>query len=126
MLPRAARSLLLRVGVALGSSSLLSGCDQWALGFDSDGLLFISIISDGGQRQGGFRVRATQSGGLSRVMDVPSSGRLSLDGFSAGRVEVTLLPPAGCQVFSPNPQALQVEAGGGVNATFNVRCASSN
>jgi hypothetical protein len=59
------------------------------------------------------------------VIDVPTSGRLSLDGFSAGQVEVTLLPPAGCQVVSPNPQALQVETGGGVNATFNVRCVSS-
>jgi hypothetical protein len=126
MLSRAARSFLLLVGVALGSSSLLSGCDQWALSIDSNGLLFISIISDGGQRQGGFRVRATQSGGLSRVMDVPSSGRLTLDGFSAGQVEVTLLPPAGCQVSSPNPQALQVGTGGGVNASFNVRCDSSN
>jgi hypothetical protein len=126
MLSRATRSYLLRVGVALGSSVLLSGCDQWALSIDSNGLLFISITSDGGQRQGGFRVRATQSGGLSRVMDVPTSGRLSLDGFSAGQVEVTLLPPLGCQVSSPNPQALQVGTGGGVNATFNVRCAPSS
>jgi hypothetical protein len=126
MLSRATRSYLLRVGVALGSSVLLSGCDQWALSIDSNGLLFISITSDGGQRQGGFRVRATQSGGLSRVMDVPTSGRLSLDGFSAGQVEVTLLPPLGCQVSSPNPQALQVGTGGGVNATFNVRCAPNS
>jgi hypothetical protein len=126
MLPRAARFFLLLVGVAVGSSSLLLGCDQWALSIDSNGLLFISIISDGGQRQGGFRVRAAQSGGLSRTMNVPSSGRLSLDGLSAGQVEVTLLPPAGCQVSSPNPQSLQVGTGGGVNATFNVRCVPSS
>jgi hypothetical protein len=99
---------------------LLSACDQWALLVNSDGVLSITIISDG-DGPGRFRVRASQ-GGATRVLDVPASGRLSSSDFNAGEVELTLLPPAGCEVSGPNPRTLTVSAGEAVNVAFDVHC----
>ena len=121
-----ARSLLLRLGLALGSSSLLSGCDQWALRINSDGLLSINIVSDGGQARGRFRVRASQAGGLVRMIDLPASAQLHLDDFSEGALELMLLPPAGCRVSGPNPLHVEIESGRTLTVAFSVFCDSSS
>jgi hypothetical protein len=120
-----ARSLLLRVGLALGGSFLLSGCDQWALRINSDGLLSINIVNDGGHARGRFRVRASQDGGLVRMLDLPASGQLRLDGFSEGALELMLLAPAGCEVSGPNPLEVEVQSGNTLNVAFSVRCDTS-
>jgi hypothetical protein len=114
----------LALGVALlfgGVCPLLSACDYWALSVNGDGLLFIAVIDDGNGR-GGFRVRARESDGTSRIMDVPPSGNLSLGNFAAGQLELTLLPPQECSVTAPNPRTLSVRAGDTVNVGFEVHC----
>jgi hypothetical protein len=105
---------------ALILTALLSACDQWALFVNSDGVLSITIVSDG-DGPGRFRVRASQ-GGATRVLDVPASGQLSSSDFNAGEVELTLLPPAGCEVSGPNPRTLTVRADDAVNVAFDVHC----
>ena len=116
----------MRLGLALGSSSLLSGCDQWALRINSDGLLSINIVSDGGQAPGRFRVRASQAGGLVRMIDLPASAQLRLDDFSEGALELTLLPPVGCRVSGPNPLHVEIESGHTLTVAFSVFCDSSS
>jgi hypothetical protein len=118
---RTVRSLLRAVFTFAAVSPLLTACDQWALFVNSDGVLSITIVSDGSGR-GRFRVRALQSDGISRIMDVPSSGNLTFGAFSAGEVELTLLAPAGCQVADPNPRTLMVNADERVSVAFGVHC----
>lgn len=115
------RSLLSAVFIFAGVSPLLTACDQWALIVNSDGVLSITIVSDGDGRER-FRVRALQSDGVSRIMDVPSSGTLTFDTFSAGKLELTLLAPAGCRVAQPNPRTLMVSADEPVGVAFDVHC----
>jgi len=118
------RSLRLVLGAALtfaGVCPLLAGCDRWALSVNGDGLLFIAVIDDG-NGHGGFRIRARESDGTSRIMDVPPSGSVTLGHFAAGQVELTLLPPQGCNVSAPNPRTLSITAGNPVNVGFEVRC----
>ena len=115
------RSLLPAVFLFAAVSSLFTGCDQWALLVNSDGVLSITIVSDGDGRDR-FRVRALQSDGVSRIMDVPSSGTLTFDTFSAGKLELTLLAPPGCRVAEPNPRTLMVSAHEPVSTAFDVHC----
>jgi hypothetical protein len=105
----------------LGVHPLLAACDRWALIVNSDGLLFIAVIDDG-DGHGGFRVRAREVDGTSRTVNVPTSGKLTLDNFAAGQLELTLLPPKGCSVTAPNPRTLSVTAGEPVNVGFEVHC----
>jgi hypothetical protein len=112
------------LGAALmffGVCPLLAACDYWALSVNGDGLLFIAVIDDG-TGQGGFRVRARESDGTSRIMDVPPSGNLSLNSLGTGQIELTLLAPARCSVTAPNPRTLSVSAGNPVNVGFEVHC----
>ena len=118
---RTVRSLLRAVFTFAAVSPLLTACDQWALFVNSDGVLSITIVSDGDGR-GRFRLRALQSDGISRIMDVPSSGSLTFGAFSAGELELTLLAPAGCQVADPNPRTLTVKADERVSVAFDVHC----
>jgi hypothetical protein len=118
---RTVRSLLRAVFTFAAVSPLLTACDQWALLVNSDGVLSITIVSDGDGR-GRFRLRALQSDGITRIMDVPSSGKLTFGAFSAGEVELTLLAPAGCQVADPNPRTLTVNAEEPVSVAFDVNC----
>jgi hypothetical protein len=118
---RTVRSLLPAVFAFATVSPLLTACDQWALFVNSDGVLSITIVSDGDGRDR-FRVRALQSDGISRIMDVPSSGSLTFGAFSAGEVELTLLAPAGCRVADPNPRRLMVNADEPVSVAFDVHC----
>jgi hypothetical protein len=115
------RSLLRAVFFLAAVSPLFTACDQWALLVNSDGVLSITIVSDGNGRER-FRVRALQSDGISRIMDVPSSGTLTFGAFSPGELELTLLPPAGCRVTDPNPRTLLVDADERVNISFDVHC----
>lgn len=118
---RTVRSLLPAVFAFAAVSPLLTACDQWALFVNSDGVLSITIVSDGDGRDR-FRLRALQSDGISRIMDVPSSGSLTFGAFSAGEVELTLLAPAGCRVADPNPRTLMINADERVSVAFDVHC----
>jgi hypothetical protein len=110
--------------IALACAALLSvsACDQWHLSVNGDGLLFVSIIGDAVHPGDRFRVRTRDSNGAVRILHVPSSGRLTLNPVTAGALELTLLPPAGCTVAGPNPQILTVAANASVRVSFDVRC----
>lgn len=101
----------------------VAGCDQWHLSINGDGLLFVSIIGDDAGQRDRFRVRTLDAEGTVQVLDVPSSGRLTLNPVAAGTLELTLLPPAGCAVIGPNPRVLTVAADKTVRVSFDVRCA---
>jgi hypothetical protein len=106
-----------------GALLYLAGCDQWHLSINGDGLLFVSIIGDDTSPRDRFRVRTLDAEGTVQVLDVPSSGRLTLSPVAAGTLELTLLPPAGCTVTGANPQVLTVAADKTVRVSFDVRCA---
>jgi hypothetical protein len=107
---------------ALGVVLPLTGCDQWALSVNSDGLLFVSIVGGDGNHRDRFRLRTRQSNGATRLLDVPPSGSLTLRDLSPGALELTLLPPERCAVAPPNPRTLTVGAEGTVRVAFDVRC----
>lgn len=120
--PRPRPAAVLGKALILGCVlQLLGACDRWSLSVNSEGLLFISIDHDG-QTDQGYRVRTRQADGTTRVLEVPASGQLSSSAVAAGIVELTLLPPLGCQVSGPNPQRLMVSDGETINVTFDVSC----
>ena len=108
--------------LALAALLLLTACDQWALFVNSDGVLSVSIFSDGSQPQDRFRVRVRQPDGTTRVLDVPASGPLTLSGTAGSTVELTLLSPEGCQVSAPNPRTVSPGSDQTVGVVFDVRC----
>jgi len=108
--------------LSCGALLYLAGCDQWHLSINSDGLLFVSIIGDDTGPRDRFRVRTRDAEGTVQVLDVRSSGRLTLSPVAAGTLELTLLPPTGCTVTGANPQVLTVAADKTVGASFEVRC----
>jgi hypothetical protein len=114
-------SFLLRVALSAAGGGTLLGCDQWALFVSSDGVLAITIVSDG-YTFGRFQIQSRELNGESRVTDVPPSGRLTLSGLKPGEVEVTLLAPPQCQVAAPNPRTLIAEADGTISVDFSVQC----
>ena len=101
---------------------LLTGCDQWHLSVNGDGLLFVSVIGDDVHPRDRFRVRTRDSTGAVRILEVPSSGRLTLSPVAAGTLELTLLAPEGCIVAAPNPQYMTVASDTAVRVSFDVRC----
>jgi hypothetical protein len=103
------------------SSLLLIGCDQWALSFGGNGLVFVGVIGDNQGLPGRYRVRIRQADAV-RVLEVPASGQLDLSDFDDGPVELTLLLPEGCRASSPNPRTLMVSGDQPVSASFHVRC----
>jgi hypothetical protein len=109
---------------ALALAALVSAasCQQWHLSINSDGLLFISVIGDNDRHRDRFRVRIQDADGTVRVQDVPASGRLTVGALADGPLELTLLPPAGCQVEGANPRTMTVAAGETVRVDFNVQC----
>ena len=109
--------------IACGALLYVAGCDQWHLSINGDGLLFVSVIGDGAGPQGRFRARTLDAEATVQVLDVPSSGRLTLSPVAAGTLELTLLPPAGCTVTGANPRVLTVAADKTVRTNFDVRCA---
>jgi hypothetical protein len=116
-------SLLPRFASSLASVLLLlSACDHWALFINSDGVLAITIVN-GSAWPGGFRVRIRDvDGGTSRIVDVPPSADLSLDGLGAGELELTLLAPTGCRVAEPNPRMVTTDPDKAVRIAFEVHC----
>lgn len=112
----------LRAALAFGCVLPLTGCDQWALRVNSDGILSISIVSDGFQAGDGYRIRAREGDGTTRLLDVPATGRLTYRSASAGPLELTLLAPEHCRVSAPNPRTLTVAADQTVGVTFDVHC----
>jgi hypothetical protein len=121
--PRPKPAATLRATFLLGTAlQLLAACDQWSLVVNSDGLLFISIVSDNGKFDQRYRVRARQSNGTTSLLEIPASGQLSSSGLEAGMVELTLFTPPGCAVSGPNPQNLMIRDGATVNVTFDVSC----
>jgi hypothetical protein len=115
--------LLLSPPAALALAALLplTACDQWALFVNSDGVLSVSIFSDG-QPQDRFRVRVRQPDGTTRVLDVPASGPLTLNGAAGSTVELTLLSPEGCRVSAPNPRTVSPGSDQTVGVVFDVHC----
>lgn len=108
--------------LALAALLLLTACDQWALFVNSDGVLSVSIFSDGSQPRDGFRIRARQADGTTRILDVPATGPLTLSGASGSTVELTLLSPDGCRVSPPNPRTVSPGPDQTVGVVFDVHC----
>jgi hypothetical protein len=113
---------VLRTTLALAGLLCLPACEQWHLSINADGLVFISVIGDDHHSRDRFRVRTRRSDGVTRVMDVPPSGHLTLRPLTDGVLELTLLTPEGCSVSGPNPRTLDVTAGEAVRVEFDVRC----
>ena len=97
-------------------------CDQWHLSINSDGLVFISVIGDGGEPRGRFRVRTRDTDGTTRMLDVPASGHLTLTAEADGALQLTLVAPESCRVAGPNPRTLTLSAGQEARVAFDVRC----
>jgi hypothetical protein len=110
------------VTLALAALLLLTACDQWALLITRDGVLSVSIFSDASQPQDRFRLRVRQPDGTTRVLDVPASGPLTLNGTAGSTVELTLLSPEGCQVSAPNPRTVSPGSDQTVGVVFDVHC----
>ena len=113
---------LFRSTLALAGVLSLPACDQWHLSVNSDGLVFISVIGDGVERGGRFRVRTRDAGGNTRMLDVPASGQLTLTAQTDGELLLTLLTPEGCRVSGPNPRSLVLSTGQEARVAFDVRC----
>ena len=112
----------LRAALAAGCVLSLTACDQWALMVNSDGILHISIASDGFQAGGRYRIRTREADGTTRLLDVSDSGVTTFRSGSAGPLELTLLTPQQCQVSPPNPRTLTVAADHTVSVAFDVHC----
>jgi hypothetical protein len=121
-MPSRAFRYSLRAALALGLLHPITACDQWAVLVNSDGVLSISIVSDGFGLGNRFRVRARQADGVIRVLDVPPSGKLMLGGTGDGPVELTLLAPGDCRVSGLNPRTVSAGAHESVNVVFDVDC----
>jgi hypothetical protein len=105
------------------SAALLAGCDAWALSIGSDGLVFVSIVDDGGHRpRGGYRIRVRADGGSPYETALPADGRLRLEPAPRGPVELTLLPPEGCSVIGPVTRIVAPTADGTARASFRLAC----
>jgi hypothetical protein len=109
--------------LSFGVLALMAACDQWALSINSGGVLSITITSDGFHYGDRYRLRARQSGGATRVFDLPPSGQLTRD-IGVGLIELTLLAPDRCRVSVPNPRTLTVGADEVIRVAFDVRCVS--
>jgi hypothetical protein len=121
--PRPKPAATLRAAFLLaGTLQLFAACDRWSLSVNSDGLLFISIISNDGHSDHRYRIRARQSDGTIRNLEIPASGQLSSSGLEAGMVDLTLVTPGGCTVSGPNPQTLMIRDGTTTRVTFDVSC----
>jgi hypothetical protein len=113
---------MLRAALGLAGLVHLAACDQWHLSINSDGLVFISVVTDHGGTQGRFRIRTRDAGEAIRIVEVPATGQLTLTPVADGVLQLTLLAPDGCRVAGPNPQTLIVAAGQESRVAFDVRC----
>jgi hypothetical protein len=123
--PRLELSVLLRTTLSFaGVLLLLAGCDRWSLLISSDGVLSLTIVSDG-HSSGGFRVRIRDADGSTRNLELPPAGNLTVDGLAAGELQLTLLPPIGCRVAAPNPRTVMAKTEETVSVAFEVYCRES-
>jgi len=113
---------MLRAAFGLAGLLCLAACDQWHLSINRDGLVFIAVIGDHGGSRERFRLRTRDAGGMTRTLDLPASGHLTLTPVADGELQLTLLTPESCRVAGSNPRMLTVTAGQGVRSTFDVRC----
>jgi hypothetical protein len=111
-----------RATLVLAGLLYLTACEEWHLSINSDGLVFISVLGETGESRHRFRVRTRNAGGAARIVDIPSSGQLTLTPVADGTLELTLLAPEGCRVAGSNPRTLSVAAGQEVATAFEVRC----
>ena len=111
----------IRLALALAGTSSLGACEAWHLSINSDGLVFVSIVSDGEPRDR-FRLRTRDADGAVRLVDVPESGRVTFSGVGDSALELTLLPPDHCRVSGPNPQTVTVTSGQELRLTFDATC----
>jgi hypothetical protein len=112
-----------RAALALAGILYLVACDEWHLSVNSDGLVFISVTEDTGEPRHRFRIRTRRTNGTTQLLDVPTSGEVTLTSVADGSLELTLLTPDGCQVAGANPRTLAVAAGLDIRTGFAVRCA---
>jgi len=101
----------------------LTACEEWHLSINRDGLVLVSVIGDGADRGGRYRLRTRGGDGVTRTLDVPASGTVALTPLSDGELQVGLLVPDGCRVSGPNPRMVTVLGGQEVRLAFDVRCA---
>jgi hypothetical protein len=111
----------IRFALALTGTFALGACEAWHLSINSDGLVFVSVVSDGYPRHR-FRLRTRDTHGAVHVSDVPGSGQVTLSGVADGALELTLLPPERCQITSPNPRTVSVASGRELHLTFGASC----
>jgi hypothetical protein len=102
----------------------MAACEAWHLSVNSDGLVFVSVISIPGEARHHFRVRTRDAGGTTRTIDLPSSGELTLLPQVDGAFELNLLAPAGCRVRGDNPRTVVVATGRENRLVFDVRCSA--
>jgi len=101
---------------------LLTACDAWSLSINSDGFIHVIIVGGDAYRpRDGYRIRVTRAGGESRVVPLPATGELRIDGAGSETVTLALLPPDGCAVAA-SPLTVTLEAAHPQGATFAVSC----
>ncbi len=101
-----------------------AACEAWHLSFNSDGLVFVSVVSIPGEGRHQFRVRTRDAGGTTRTIDLPPSRELTLSPGVDGAFELNLLAPAGCWVEGVNPRTVVVATGHESRLVFDVRCSA--
>ncbi|HEY8197999.1 MAG TPA: hypothetical protein VIG04_13540 [Gemmatimonadales bacterium] len=114
---------MLRAALALTALLYLTGCEEWHLSINSDGLVFVSVIGEGSDPLHRFRLRIREADSAVRTLDMPASGQLTVKAAADGPLELTLLTPEGCRVRGSNPRTLTMTAGQEVGSVFDVRCA---
>ena len=111
-----------RAALALATLLCLAGCEEWHLSINRDGLVLVSVIGDGADGGGGYRLRTRDADGITRILEVPASGQLTLTPVADGELEVALLASESCRVSGRNPQTVTVSGGEDVRLAFDVRC----
>jgi hypothetical protein len=106
-----------------GLLCLLPACDYWRLSINSEGLfLAVVIVGDDDRFRHRYRIRARDSDGTTRTLELPQSGQLPFNGFAPGPIEITLLVPEPCQVSGPNPRMITGSSAETVTLSYEVRC----
>ena len=119
--PASASLASVRVALTLIGCLPLGACEAWHLSINSDGLVFVSIIGDA-EPHDRFRLRTSDGGGAVRTFAMPKAGPLEFSPVSGGALELTLLPPDGCQVSGLNPRSFIVASGQELRLAFDVTC----
>ena len=114
--------MMSRAALVLAALPYLAACEEWHLSINRDGLVLVSVIGDGADRGGRYRLRSREADGVTRTLDVPASGMVTLTPLADGELEVALLVPEGCKVRGSNPRTLTVVGGQEQRVSFETRC----